>query len=267
MCSLVLQVPRVIYVNAATESELLSSLGRSTKKTLPRKVPVRHLYEVEMPERRYLRNSKEITRLMMDPNILGVYETKVCVCACLCVLVLPTTACCDAAPYVTRQTPLLHKLLLNVGCVAQVNGVGRASLMSNPKEPITLDTIDFITTTTHGYLEPSSSSYRRMFLFHASCDNRAVVALFIIEDTNVSISTTAATQLLSQTMEQTPGRKSLHAGTRHTLAQSRSIGTNAFVSCVLSTNMHQVFAQCLQAVWTFPSQRQGTCGSLRRGIL
>jgi hypothetical protein len=58
-----------------------------------------------------------------------------------------------------------------------------------------LEDIEFLTTTTHAYLDASCAVYKRMFLYHASCDNRAVVALFIINETNAEVeSKGAATQ-------------------------------------------------------------------------
>lgn len=75
--SVKLDVPRILYMNAVKDEGIVAQLGKQVRKILPRRMPVYHLYEVVMPERRFLRNSKEITRLMTDPGIQGVYETKV----------------------------------------------------------------------------------------------------------------------------------------------------------------------------------------------
>ena len=49
------------------------------------------------------------------------------------------------------------------------------------------DSIEHATTTTHAYLTPASSVYRRALLYHSSdaTGSRAVTVLFIIEETNV----------------------------------------------------------------------------------
>jgi hypothetical protein len=125
-----------------------------------------------------------------------------------------------------HQTPLMHRVLMNVGCVTQLSEFGRQQLLAHPRDPISFDSIDFITTTTHAYLDPTSATYRRMFLYHASCDNRAVVALYVIQDTNVEIAATAAEHVDNQLFDMTPGRREAQSGRRRTLAQSRCIGAS-----------------------------------------
>lgn len=115
---------------------------------------------------------------------------------------------------------------MNVGCVCQVSEIGRQQLLTSPRDPIGFDGIDFITTTTHAYLESSSCSYRRMFLYHASCDNRAVVALYVIRDTNVDVAASASVQLDQRLFELTPGRRELETNRKKLLAQSRCIGAS-----------------------------------------
>ncbi len=47
------------------------------KHTLPHRRPAHFLYELTMPERRFLRYAKDLARLLSDPDVEGVYETKV----------------------------------------------------------------------------------------------------------------------------------------------------------------------------------------------
>lgn len=75
--SIRLSAQRTIYVNALKDDAMAGVGGKVVKKTLPRKAPVANLYEISMSERRFQRNSKEIMRMMTDPAIQGVYETKV----------------------------------------------------------------------------------------------------------------------------------------------------------------------------------------------
>jgi hypothetical protein len=69
------EVPRKIYVNSVVDKG--SEFGKLVKHTLPRRRPVHYLYELSMSERRFVRYSKDLARLMSDPTIEGVYETKV----------------------------------------------------------------------------------------------------------------------------------------------------------------------------------------------
>jgi hypothetical protein len=74
------EVPRKIYVNCRKERGL--DFGRLVKHTLPHRRPTHFLYELTMPERRFLRYTKDLARLLSDPDVEGVYETKVqAVCA------------------------------------------------------------------------------------------------------------------------------------------------------------------------------------------
>lgn len=129
---------------------------------------------------------------------------------------------CDV--WLLMQTPLAHRVLMNVGCVTQVSDFGRQQLLSHPRDPIVFDCLDFITTTTHAYLDATCATYRRMFLYHASCDNRAVVALYIIQDTNVAIAASAADNADHTLFDLTPGRREAEARSKKPLAQSRCIG-------------------------------------------
>ncbi len=97
------EVPRKIYVNCRKERG--PDFGRLVKHTLPHRRPAYFLYELTMPERRFLRYTKDLARLLSDPDVEGVYETKVrcvrrrgylfheqiwvlgepCICVCVCV--------------------------------------------------------------------------------------------------------------------------------------------------------------------------------------
>jgi hypothetical protein len=70
------ECPRRFYVNSLVEKE---NVGRQVKLVLPRRHPVHFLYEASLSEEHFSQNSKLLSRLVSDPSIEGVYETKVCV--------------------------------------------------------------------------------------------------------------------------------------------------------------------------------------------
>lgn len=78
---------------------------------------------------------------------------------------------------------------MGLGCVARISEAG--STLARP-DVLHLDDLDFLTTTTHAYLEPTTSSLRRMFVFHASSGPHAIVALFNILESNVVTAAHAA---------------------------------------------------------------------------
>ena len=82
---------------------------------------------------------------------------------------------------------------MQLGCVARVSDAAARARRANPRlrsKPFELGQVDFLTTTTHVYLSPSSAQYRRLFIYHASPhgkqDTRGILALFELEGTNVT---------------------------------------------------------------------------------
>ena len=114
--------------------------------------------------------------------------------------------------------PLLHRVLMSLGCVAQLTDDARRSVMdmwaggrrSDPlSQVLDFDAVQLLTTTTHPYLDSGSSCYRRAFLFHMSSDMRAAVALFIVNETNVDVEHAGTASQVDRMFANTPGRKNL----------------------------------------------------------
>ena len=92
-----LQMSRLMYVNCrgkGAEQAAIDMGGKLVKKELPHKRPVHALYEVEIPEKKFLRNEKTLSLFLSDPQVEGVYETK---------------------------TPLWLRGVLQMGCVSQAS--------------------------------------------------------------------------------------------------------------------------------------------------
>jgi DNA polymerase epsilon subunit 1 len=155
-------VDRKIYVNTRRpfDDALLASMSmRSVQRTLPRGHPAKFLYEMVMSEPAFLRNDKKMAEFLNHPDVEGVYQ---------------------------MQMPLQMKMLMNVGCVTSISRhwkqnnrgfeIGKSTLPS--------EALQFLTTTTHPYLDSSCAVFRRIYLYHSCQDQRAVLALFFVDDTN-----------------------------------------------------------------------------------
>ncbi|KAL6048727.1 DNA polymerase epsilon catalytic subunit [Balamuthia mandrillaris] len=76
--SITVEVPRTFYVNSRQPHSGDSvQLGRKVEKHLPRSRPCLNLYEITLSEKNYLSNATELAAHFSDPQVEGVYETKV----------------------------------------------------------------------------------------------------------------------------------------------------------------------------------------------
>ena len=122
---------------------------------MPHDRPLKALYEVQLPERKFLRNEKTLSLFLSDPQIEGVYEMK---------------------------NPLWFRGVLRLGCVSKVIKTNKGN------RAFKLQDIDFLNVNTHPYLDKSVGIFRRIFLYHVADRSRnsglGVVALFVIDGTN-----------------------------------------------------------------------------------
>jgi hypothetical protein len=97
---LYITIPRTLYINCHDTTShsvqlILQMGGKIVKKVLPHDRPSLNLYEVEIPEHKYLRDEeKNIDFILSDPLVEGVYETK---------------------------TPLIFRAMTKLGCMASVS--------------------------------------------------------------------------------------------------------------------------------------------------
>lgn len=100
---LYISIPRTLYANChdttSKSVQMITEMGgKLVKKVLPHDRPTLNLYEIDIPEHKYIRDEKAVDFILSDPRVEGVYETK---------------------------TPLLFRAVTKLGCMASV---------SNPSE-------------------------------------------------------------------------------------------------------------------------------------
>ena len=178
---------------------------------------VANLVEITMTEKQFQRSKKAITATMASPDVEGVYQT--------------------------QMTPSF-RAILSLGAVAQVGKAKRNAMLmdsivgaggQHPPGVFNLHELEWLTTTTHPYLEPHSGVFRlvashhphypflspftlcrcpsgcrslllppcirRVYIYHSQAkggDNRGVVGVFIINETNAEIAEAAAKVLSKQ---------------------------------------------------------------------
>jgi DNA polymerase epsilon subunit 1 len=155
-------VDRKIYVNTRRpfDDGLLSAMSmRSVVRTLPRGRPTKFLYEMSMSEPAFLRNDKKMAEFLNHPDVEGVYQ---------------------------MQMPLQMQMLMNIGCVTRISKHWKQNNRGFEigKSTLPTEALQFLTTTSHPYLDSSAAVFRRIYLYHSCSDQRAVVALFFLHDTN-----------------------------------------------------------------------------------
>ena len=99
--------------------------------------PSQHLYELCTSEEDFQRKSKALREARAGANVEGIYET---------------------------QTPLLTRALLKLGCVAQVGEDRRQRALAGDMRASSVDfnlkDLDWLSTTTHSYLQPDSAAFK-----------------------------------------------------------------------------------------------------------
>ncbi|RZB74984.1 DNA polymerase epsilon catalytic subunit A-like [Glycine soja] len=133
-------VPRVFYLNsrsAITEG----FMGKRVNKTLPHGRHSYNLYEVSINEIQYGEASQKLAALLADPDVEGVYETKV---------------------------PLEFNAIVQLGCVCKVDKTANKRSL---QEPWNLSELHMKTTAECAYLEQSISFF---YFYHSISEGRAI---------------------------------------------------------------------------------------------
>ncbi|KAG0453679.1 hypothetical protein HPP92_024983 [Vanilla planifolia] len=139
-----IDVPRVFYLNSkAPITEEFP--GRRVNKTLPHGRPTFNLIEVVIDEEQFLAESKKLAIHLADPEVEGIYETKV---------------------------PLQFNAILQIGCVCKVDKVGKAQ---NSSDIWNLSELHMKTTAECSYLEQNFSFF---YLYHSLSEGRAMYAVY-----------------------------------------------------------------------------------------
>lgn len=152
-------VPRLIFVNCkggSAEATALKLGGKLVKKDLPHMNKCFNLYEIEISEKKFIRNEKTLNLFLTDPNVEGVYEC---------------------------NTPLLFRLILKVGCVATVT-----SFKEDNDRSFRLNELQFVNTSMHNYLTANVAVFREIFIFQSISRRTGydigVVAIFFLDKNN-----------------------------------------------------------------------------------
>ncbi|CAJ1979167.1 unnamed protein product [Sphenostylis stenocarpa] len=133
-------VPRVFYLNSRS-SITDEFMGKRVNKTLPHGKHSYNLYEISINEIQYGELSKKLATLLADPDVEGVYETKV---------------------------PLEFNAIVQLGCVCKVDKTANKRSL---QESWNLSELRMKTTTECAYLEQSISFF---YLYHSISEGRAI---------------------------------------------------------------------------------------------
>ncbi|KAM7522501.1 hypothetical protein LguiA_012403 [Lonicera macranthoides] len=135
-----LTVPRVFYLNS--KAPLTEEFpGRRVTKILPHGHQSHNLIEVIVDEDQFRTESKKLAAHLADPEVEGVYETKV---------------------------PLEFNAILQIGCVCKVD---KTAKKRNAQNGWSLSELHMKTTTECSYLDQSIAFF---YLYHSISEGRAI---------------------------------------------------------------------------------------------
>ncbi|XP_042374345.1 DNA polymerase epsilon catalytic subunit A-like [Zingiber officinale] len=144
-----LKIPRVFYLNS--KAPITEDFpGRRVKKILPHGKPNYNLIEVVITEEQFRAESKKFAALLADPEIEGIYETKV---------------------------PLEFHAIVQLGCVCKLD---KAVKHKNADDGWNLNELHMKTTTECSYLEQSITYF---YLYHSLSDGRAIYVIYFPRST------------------------------------------------------------------------------------
>ncbi|KAL9143406.1 hypothetical protein ABFS82_14G234200 [Erythranthe guttata] len=137
-------IPRTFYLNSkAPVTEEFP--GRRVNKTLPHGHQSYNLIEVTIDEEQFRAESKKLAAHLADPEVEGIYETKI---------------------------PLEFNAILQIGCVCKVD---KSAKKRNFQDGWSLNELHMKTTTECPYLEHSIPFF---YLYHSISDGRAMYVTY-----------------------------------------------------------------------------------------
>ena len=150
-----LNLKRKLYINSHTKD--VSNVFVSTKMTLPRDKPNANLFEVELDEKDFTEKFNNFNDYMVDPNVEGVYESKI---------------------------PLLFKSILDYGC--QVRYKDNKTPIHNLNKHV-FNYADFEQRTLFDDNYLSGNEFSIYYLYHSNLDSKHFFALFFFQKQEVQI--------------------------------------------------------------------------------
>eukprot|EP01135_Chromosphaera_perkinsii_P002657 Nk52_evm25s226 gene=Nk52_evmTU25s226 len=146
------EVPRVFYVNCRATDEM--NLYPKVSRSLPRSRPSFNLHQISMSERHFLENRKELSTIFTDPNVDGVYETKI---------------------------DLLDEAIMQLGSVCSLQNKSLANSTS-------FGISDLTGCVPHvKYLDPETCRLRKIFLYYSFSDTRGIIGVCFTASTDSHI--------------------------------------------------------------------------------
>ncbi|ESQ36065.1 hypothetical protein EUTSA_v10006524mg [Eutrema salsugineum] len=144
MLKIPLTIPRVFYINS--KAPIAGKFpGKCVNKILPHGRPCYNLIEVEIQEEQFRKESKKVAALLADPEIEGIYETKV---------------------------PLEFSAICQIGCVCKID---KTAKHRNSQDGWKVGELDMKTTTECHYLE---RSIPLVYLYNSTSTGRAIYVLY-----------------------------------------------------------------------------------------
>ncbi|KFK43140.1 hypothetical protein AALP_AA1G085200 [Arabis alpina] len=144
MLKIPLTIPRVFYINS--KAPIAGEFpGKCVNKLLPHGRPSYNLIEVKIQEDQFRKESKKLAALFADPEIEGIYETKV---------------------------PLEFSAICQIGCVCKIDNTAKAR---NTQDGWKVGELNMKTTTECPYLE---RSIPLIYLYNSTSIGRAIYVLY-----------------------------------------------------------------------------------------
>ncbi|EPS63800.1 hypothetical protein M569_10982, partial [Genlisea aurea] len=148
-----IRVPRIFYLNSKVPiTEEFP--GRHVNRILPRGHRSYNLIQVTIDEDQFITESKKLLAHLADPDIEGIYETKI---------------------------PLEVNAILQIGCVCKVDQTVKSK---RHHDGWSLSNLHMKTTTECPYLE---NSIRFFYLYHSNCDDRAMYVVYFPVSCQISV--------------------------------------------------------------------------------
>ncbi|XP_077235840.1 DNA polymerase epsilon catalytic subunit A-like [Tasmannia lanceolata] len=153
MHKVTINVPRVFYLNSkASITEEFP--GRRVNKILPHGRPSFNLIEVVTDEDQFRAESKKLAAHLADPEVEGIYETKI---------------------------PLEYNAILHIGCVCKID---KAAKHRNAEVGWSLSELHMKTTTECSYLEQSISFF---YLYHSVSEGRGIYVVYFAASSTIFV--------------------------------------------------------------------------------
>ncbi|KAL9391175.1 hypothetical protein Peur_015095 [Populus x canadensis] len=145
MLKIPITIPRAFYLNSKAPA-MENFPGRRVTKTLPHGRPSYNLVEVIIDEDKFRKESKKLAALLADPEVEGIYESKV---------------------------PLEFNAVIQIGCVCKVD---KTAKKRNAQDGWSLSELHMKTTTECSYLEQSISFF---YIYHSISEGRAIYVIYL----------------------------------------------------------------------------------------